>query len=211
MRDIINLASELAEKINDLPSIDDKINALNNVRLVLHNISPEKYHPVDCVLWKKTESIHKNSWNPNHVAPPENKLLHTSMLVDGITMPTYTNPEQEDKFETIDGHHRTQHIKNSTDILKLTYGYVPITIAREENRSLSSKMASTIRHNRARGTHEIDLMVNLVAELVKAGMSDAWIAKNIGMDADELLRLKQISGLAELFKDKEFSKAKDEQ
>ena len=68
-------------------------------------------------------------------------------------------------------------------------------------------MASTIRHNRARGTHSIELMTNIIHELVDSGMSDQWIMKNIGMDAEELIRLKQISGLASLFKDKDFSRS----
>jgi len=127
------------------------------------------------------------------------------MIEDGITMPTYVNPEENNTYETIDGFHRTRQIKKNTTISKSTFGYVPVTISRKEKRNISDRMASTIRHNRARGSHDIDLMVNIVSELTKSGMSNAWIMKHIGMDADELLRLKQLSGLAELFKDKEFS------
>ena len=81
-------------------------------------------------------------------------------------------------------------------------GMMPVVVIEKD---ITNRMASTIRHNRARGSHDVDLMVNIVSELTKSGMSDAWIMKHIGMDADELLRLKQISGLAELFKDKQFS------
>ena len=154
----------------------------------------EKYQsPVYKVLSVPIEKIVANSYNPNIVAPPEMKLLEVSIWEDGYTMPCvcYYIPEQ-DTYELVDGYHRYQVMKTSKRIYE-----------REED--LSNRMASTIRHNRARGTHNIELMSNIVSELVKAGMSDSWIQKNIGMDKDELLRLKQISGLAELFADKEFS------
>ena len=156
----------------------------------------EKYQsPVYKVLSVPIEKIVANSYNPNIVAPPEMKLLEVSIWEDGYTMPCvcYYIPEQ-DIYELVDGYHRYQVMKTSKRIYE---------------RDLSNRMASTIRHNRARGTHNIELMSNIVSELVKAGMSDNWIQKNIGMDKDELLRLKQISGLAELFADKEFSLAKD--
>ena len=114
-------------------------------------------------------------------------------------------PEQ-DTYELVDGYHRYQVMKTSKRIYEREEGKLPVVVIEKD---LSNRMASTIRHNRARGTHNIELMSNIVSELVKAGMSDSWIQKNIGMDKDELLRLKQISGLAELFADKEFSLAKD--
>ena len=156
----------------------------------------EKYQsPVYKVLSVPIEKIVANSYNPNIVAPPEMKLLEVSIWEDGYTMPCvcYYIPEQ-DIYELVDGYHRYQVMK------------LPVVVIEKD---LSNRMASTIRHNRARGTHNIELMSNIVSELVKAGMSDNWIQKNIGMDKDELLRLKQISGLAELFADKEFSLAKD--
>ena len=145
--------------------------------------------------------------NPNIVAPPEMKLLEISIWEDGYTMPCvcYYIPEQ-DIYELVDGYHRYQVMKTSKRIYEREEGKLPVVVIEKD---LSNRMASTIRHNRARGTHNIELMSNIVSELVKAGMSDSWIQKNIGMDKDELLRLKQISGLAELFADKEFSLAKD--
>lgn len=199
-------AKNLCDLIEGIESIDEKVDALNMIREALHNVSPLKSHPADCVLWVKEERVFSNSYNPNSVAPPEDKLLATSMIEDGITMPTYVNPE-DDNFETIDGFHRTRQIKNNSKIKEATHGYVPVTVSRVDKRSISNRMASTIRHNRARGSHSIDLMVNIVAELTKAGMGDAWIMKHIGMDADEILRLKQLSGLAELFKNREFTTA----
>lgn len=153
------------------------------------------------------DKIQANSYNPNSVAAPEMKLLYQSIKEDGYTMPVvcYYLPEI-DKYEIVDGFHRYTILKNHKDIFEREKGCLPVVVI---NKDESNRMASTIRHNRARGSHSIDLMVNIVGELTKSGMSDAWILKNIGMDADELLRLKQISGLAELFKNKEFSKYKE--
>lgn len=151
------------------------------------------------------EKIQANSYNPNHVAPPEMKLLYQSIKEDGYTMPIVCYYlEDEDKYEIVDGFHRYTTMLKHKDIYEREGGCLPVSVI---DKPISDRMASTIRHNRARGSHDIELMTNIVAELVDSGMSDTWIMKNIGMDADELLRLKQISGLASLFKDKEFSKS----
>nr|DAD96599.1 MAG TPA: chromosome partitioning protein [Siphoviridae sp. ctSP74] len=151
------------------------------------------------------EKIQANSYNPNHVAPPEMKLLYQSIKEDGYTMPIVCYYlEDEDKYEIVDGFHRYTTMLKHKDIYEREEGCLPVSVI---DKPISDRMASTIRHNRARGSHDIELMTNIVAELVDSGMSDTWIMKNIGMDADELLRLKQISGLASLFKDKEFSKS----
>lgn len=151
------------------------------------------------------EKIRANAYNPNAVAPPEMRLLEKSIREDGYTMPIvcYYLPD-DDIYEIVDGFHRYTVMLSCKDIREREGGMMPVVVI---DKDISNRMASTIRHNRARGTHSIDLMVNIVAELVGAGMSDDWIAKNIGMDADELLRLKQISGLAALFKDREFNRA----
>lgn len=153
------------------------------------------------------EKIRANSYNPNAVAPPEMKLLETSIWEDGYTMPIvcYYIPE-DDLYEIVDGFHRYSIMKKNRKIRDRENGMMPVVVIEKD---ISNRMASTIRHNRARGTHDIDLMVNIVSELTKAGMGDAWIMKHIGMDADEILRLKQISGIAELFKNKEFSNSKE--
>ncbi|MDR0412998.1 MAG: ParB/RepB/Spo0J family partition protein [Dysgonamonadaceae bacterium] len=151
--------------------------------------------------------IQANSYNPNTVAPPEMQLLYKSIKEDGYTMPVvcYYLPE-DDRYELVDGFHRYTVMLKHSDIYERENGMLPVVVI---NKDISNRMASTIRHNRARGIHNIELMSNVVSELTKSGMSDAWIMKNIGMDVDELLRLKQISGLAELFATKEFSGAKD--
>lgn len=148
------------------------------------------------------EDIQANSYNPNHVAPPEMRLLYESIKEDGYTMPIVVYPLDNGKYEIVDGYHRYTVMLTHKDIYEREGGLLPCSVIDKDK---SNRMASTIRHNRARGSHSIELMMNIVGELKKAGMSDQWIMKEIGMDADELLRYKQLSGLAELFKDREFS------
>lgn len=163
--------------------------------------------PVYNVQAVPVEKIRANSYNPNAVAPPEMKLLELSIWEDGYTMPVVCYYiKEEDVFEIVDGFHRYTILKSSKRIYERENGRLPVVVIEKDE---SNRMASTIRHNRARGSHDIDLMSNIVSELTKAGMSDTWILKHIGMDADELLRLKQISGLAELFKKKDFSISKE--
>ena len=151
------------------------------------------------------EKIQANAYNPNHVMPPEMKLLYQSIKEDGYTMPIVCYYLDDiDKYEIVDGYHRYTVMLTHKDIYERENGCLPVLTI---DKDISNRMASTIRHNRARGSHSIELMTNIVAELVESGMSDAWILKNIGMDAEELLRLKQLSGLQALFKDKDFSNA----
>jgi ParB-like chromosome segregation protein Spo0J len=163
--------------------------------------------PVYNVRRVPVDKVRANTYNPNHVAPPEMRLLETSIWEDGYTMPCvcYYIPDK-DIYEIVDGYHRFMVLKTSKRIFEREQGMLPVVVIEKD---LSNRMASTIRHNRARGSHSIDLMVNIVAELNRAGMTDEWIQKNIGMDKDELLRLKQISGLMDLFKDREFTIPED--
>jgi len=160
--------------------------------------------PVYNVQSMPIEKIRANAYNPNNVAPPEMELLYKSILEDGYTMPIVCYQLENGLFEIVDGFHRYTVMKNHPDIYERECGHLPIVVIEKD---ISNRMASTIRHNRARGSHSIELMVNIVRDLTSAGMSDSWILKNIGMDKDELLRLKQISGLQSLFADKEFSQA----
>lgn len=163
--------------------------------------------PVYNVIAVPVEKVVANNYNPNIVAPPEMKLLELSIWEDGYTMPCVCYyVEEEDKYELVDGFHRYTVMKTSKRIYERENGMLPVTVI---NKDYSERMASTIRHNRARGAHSVELMSNIVAELTKSGMSDAWIIRNIGMSKDELLRLKQITGLAELFADKKFGKSED--
>lgn len=160
--------------------------------------------PVYNVLAVPIEDIQANSYNPNSVASPEMKLLYKSILEDGYTMPIVCYRLDNGKFEIVDGFHRYTVMKTHKDIYEREKGLLPVVII---DKDISNRMASTIRHNRARGSHSTELMSNIVAELIETGRSDRWIMKNIGMDADELLRLKQLTGLQALFKDHEFSQA----
>lgn len=161
--------------------------------------------PVYGVQAVPVEKLRANAYNPNAVAPPEMKLLEKSIWEDGFTMPIVCYYlAEDDVYEIVDGFHRHMVLKNSKRIYERENGMAPVVVI---DKDVNNRMASTIRHNRARGSHSIDLMVNIVADLVDSGMSDEWIAKNIGMDADEILRLKQISGLAALFANRDFSMA----
>ena len=161
--------------------------------------------PVYDVIAVPIEKIRANAYNPNAVAPPEMKLLELSILEDGYTMPIVCYYiRTEDVYEIVDGYHRYTTMLRNDEIYRREQGCLPVVVIQKD---LSNRMASTIRHNRARGSHSIELMSNIVAELTGAGMSDAWILRHIGMDKDELLRLKQITGIAALFKDGEFSEA----
>ena len=166
----------------------------------------EKYcSPVYNIKKIPIDKIEANSYNPNSVAPPEMKLLYQSIKEDGYTMPIVCYYiADKDVYEIVDGYHRYTTMKLHKDIYERENGMLPVSII---DKPLSDRMASTIRHNRARGNHSIELMTNIVSELSESGMSDAWIVKNVGMDADELLRLKQISGLASLFADEEFTES----
>ncbi len=158
--------------------------------------------PVYNVIAVPVEKVVANNYNPNIVAPPEMKLLELSIWEDGYTMPCVCYYLKDtDQYEIVDGFHRYMVMKTSRRIYEREQGLLPVSVI---DKDLSNRMGSTIRHNRARGTHNVELMSNIVAELTRSGMSDAWIMRNIGMDKDELLRLKQISGLADLFADKDF-------
>ena len=162
-------------------------------------------NPVYNVKAIQIEKIQANAYNPNKVAPPEMKLLYLSIKEDGYTQPVVCYYiADKDIYEVVDGFHRYLVMKTCKDIYKREKGKLPVAVI---DKPLGERIASTIRHNRARGSHDVDLMSNIVAELTELGKSNAWISKHLGMSADEVLRLKQITGLAALFKDDEFSKA----
>lgn len=189
-------------------SIDEKVETLNKIKLFLHENSPMKTEPVDCVLWVKNDTVKANDYNPNSVAPPEMELLRLSISADGYTQPIVSmlNEDLESR-EVIDGFHRNRVGKECQEIQQRVHGYLPVVTINEDRTQINDRVASTIRHNRARGKHKIDAMSDIVIDLKKRNWSDEKIAKNLGMDADEVLRLCQIGGLSELFSDKDFSQA----
>ena len=174
---------------------------------MLHNISPFKSEPVDCVLWVKNETVFANDYNPNSVAPPEMELLRLSIANDGYTQPIVSMENNDGNREVIDGFHRNRVGKECKDIQERVQGYLPVVTIRESQSDINNRVASTIRHNRARGKHKVESMSDIVVDLKKRNWSDEKISKELGMDRDEVLRLSQISGLIELFNDKDFSTA----
>jgi ParB-like chromosome segregation protein Spo0J len=166
---------------------------------------PDYVSPVYNVLRVPLEKVVSNDYNPNAVAPPEMELLETSIWEDGYTMPIVTyRDEENDRYIIVDGFHRYSTMLRSERIREREQGHLPIVVI---DKALGDRMASTIRHNRARGSHNIELMSSIVSELVEMGKGDRWICKHIGMSPDELLRMKQITGLSSLFLNKDFSEA----
>lgn len=195
---IINSISEMEN--------DAKIEILNEMKKMMHEASPFKNEPVDCVLWVKNEDVVANDYNPNSVAPPEMKLLETSIIEDGYTQPIVTYPH-EDRIEVVDGFHRNRVGKESLEVRSRVMGYLPVVKIKPSQEGLDNRMAATIRHNRARGKHKVDSMSEIVLELKRRNWSDKKIADQLGMDQDEILRLTQIGGIAEMFQDHEFTEA----
>lgn len=200
------LLMALVKHVDELESLDEKVKTLNEIRERLHAISPFKAEPVDFVKWVLSDTVVANDYNPNSVAPPEMQLLEVSIVNDGYTQPIVTWPK-EDKVEVIDGFHRNRVGRESETVSKRIMGYLPTVIIKKEREGKGDRMASTIRHNRARGKHAVSAMSDIVIELKKRNWSEARIGKELGMDEDEILRLCQISGLAEAFENDEFSKA----
>ena len=202
---IESLVARLVEQLEALPEAP-RIEALNRVRTALHVVSPMRRHPVDLVLWVPAEVVAANDYNPNTVAAPEMRLLEVSIEADGYTQPVVTWLDGE-RRETVDGFHRGEVGRRSGVVRATTMGFLPVTTVGAERTDRGDRMASTIRHNRARGRHRVDGMSEIVRDLARRNWTDAKIARELGMEPDEVLRLKQISGLAELFADRQFSEA----
>ncbi len=193
--------------IDDL-DVDGKIDLLNKIREKIHELSPFKNEPIDFVKWQKCEKVKQNDYNPNKVAPPEMKLLELSIVNDGYTQPIVTwSDDDSGGAEIIDGFHRSRVGKESSIVKSRVYGYLPIVDIRSEQSGKNDRVASTIRHNRARGKHQIDAMSEIVIDLKNRNWKNERIARELGMDEEEVLRLCQISGLEELFSDNDFSLA----
>lgn len=198
--------TKLIEQIKELPT-DELVETINKIKLALHEISPFKSEPVDCVIWVKNTAVFANDYNPNSVAPPEMKLLELSIKEDGYTQPIVTMENMSGNREVIDGFHRNMVGKNCKEIQERINGYLPVVTINTDRQDKSDRMAATVRHNRARGKHSVNAMSDMVVELKRRNWSDEKIAKQLGMDADEVLRLSQICGLAGLYADNEFSES----
>lgn len=202
---ILNRMKELCIEIDMLDGLE-RIHVINEIKKQLHAVSPFKTEPVDCILWVPAESIQANDYNPNSVAPPEMKLLEISILEDGYTQPIVTFAETDHR-EVVDGFHRNRVGKESKEVRLRVHGHLPVVTINENRTDKGDRIAATIRHNRARGKHRVDAMSEIVIDLRRRNWTDEKIAHQLGMEPDEVLRLCQISGLAEMFKDREFSEA----
>jgi ParB-like chromosome segregation protein Spo0J len=202
---VMCLVQEVVASIGEMPD-DARIRTINEVRAAIHEVSPFKDEPVDLIQWVPAATVAANDYNPNSVAPPEMELLRHSINHDGYTQPVVTW-ESNDGREVIDGFHRTRVCKECDDVRARVMGYLPVVTINDSCVSRNDRIASTIRHNRARGKHQVDSMSDIVVELKRRNWSNARICRELGMDDDEVLRLCQVTGLAELFSDQEFSRA----
>lgn len=202
MTNIERLTADLVAEISALP-LDEKVMALNAVRRALHEVSPFAAEPVDLVQWVPADSVVANEYNPNKVAGPEMQLLHQSIAADGYTQPIVAFANADTNI-VVDGFHRHRVGKEKKDVAARIHGYLPVVRIEKD---LHERMASTVRHNRARGKHQVELMSEMVVRLVNLGRSDIEIAKELGLSADELIRLKAQTGLAALFANQPFSRS----
>lgn len=201
---IIESANNIKNLLQEMPE-SERISWLNRAREIIAEASPFKDEPVDCVRWVPAESVHANDYNPNSVAPPEMELLRHSIMSDGYTQPIVAWPN--DGFEVIDGFHRHRVGRECPDVNKRIHNHLPLAVIKEDREGRNDRIASTIRHNRARGKHRVESMSDIVLELKRRNWSPKKIGIELGMDQDEVLRLVQITGLAEMFQDSEFSEA----
>lgn len=198
------LADFIAEL--SLLELDERVEVINAMRQALHEASPFRDEPVDNIQWVPAECVIANDYNPNSVAPPEMELLRLSVMADGYTQPIVTMPEGEN-FTVVDGFHRNRVGKECADVRDRLHGYLPVVRIKSSQEDRGDRIASTIRHNRARGKHKVEAMSEIVIELRRRNWSEEKIGKQLGMDPDEVLRLTQIAGLTEMFADAEFSQA----
>lgn len=210
LEDKEHLHSELTRLLSDSSSYDfaTRVEIINELRETIHEYSPFKNEPVDFVKWEASDNVVANDYNPNKVAPPEMELLEVSIMNDGYTQPivTWRNDDKE-KTEVIDGFHRNRVGKESKIVNQRINGFLPVVNIRKSQSSKNDRIASTIRHNRARGKHQVDAMSEIVIELKNRNWTNKRISKQLGMDEEEVLRLCQVSGLEHLFTDRDFSKA----
>lgn len=204
---MVKIAHSLFAQLESLPE-SERIATINAIRQDLHKHSPFAAEPVDCVLWTPVELVEANDYNPNTVAPPEMKLLERSIAADGYTQPVVAW-QRGSKFEVVDGFHRNRVARESKEVSARVRGYLPLTVINGDREDRGDRIAATIRHNRARGKHKVEKMSEIVTELKRRNWSDEKIGRELGMDPDEVLRLYQITGLAEMFSNQEFSQSWD--
>jgi ParB-like chromosome segregation protein Spo0J len=163
------------------------------------------HNPVARVRWVPIEKVHANDYNPNAVAAMELELLYISIKADGYTQPVVCafDPSR-DRYEIVDGFHRYIVMKRHRDLFELNHGHLPVVVI---DKPINDRMASTIRHNRARGKHAIAGMSQLIVNLLNGGWSDARVCEELGLEKEELIRLKHVTGYAKFFEQGSYSPA----
>jgi ParB-like chromosome segregation protein Spo0J len=204
-QNILKRTGDLVKHLEALP-FEARMETINSMRKLIHEASPRKREPVDCVLWVPLETVAANDYNPNSVAPPEMQLLQVSILQDGYTQPIVAWGE-EGQLEVIDGFHRNRVGRECKEVAERIKGYLPVVVANQDRTDRGDRIAATIRHNRARGKHRVDSMSEIVVELKRRNWSEEKIGRELGMEPDEVLRLCQVSGLVEMFSNQEFSQS----
>lgn len=190
---------------SDFNNADDKVQFLEDIKEMLNELSPHKSQPVNRIRWVDINEVEPNDYNPNSVAGKEMDLLYTSIKHDGYTQPVVTiYDEKSKKYQIVDGFHRYFTCKSNQDILDRNHGRLPIVVIEKD---INDRMASTVRHNRARGKHSVDGMSSMVFSMLDNGWSDSEICNELGMEAEELIRLKHLTGFSKLFEDVEYKKA----
>ncbi|MBQ4142812.1 MAG: ParB-like nuclease domain-containing protein [Thermoguttaceae bacterium] len=197
---------KVKEVLEDIISnSENPIQTINEIKEILFQLSPEKENPVDRVLWVPIEKVRANNYNPNTVAPHEMHLLYTSIREDGYTQPVVVyHDAKEDKFIIVDGFHRNLIVRKYRDIYERNHGLLPIVVI---DKAISDRMASTVRHNRARGAHSLNGMTNIIYQMMKDGKSEYEICSKLGIEPREFVKLKYITGFAKIFKGYEYEKA----
>jgi ParB-like chromosome segregation protein Spo0J len=196
---------KIAEAFEDVSDDDLRIDALNFIQSQIRDLTPLHDQPVSCVMWVPIEKVEANDYNPNTVAAREMQLLQVSIDHDGYTQPVVTiYDDKRDMYVIVDGFHRYFVMKSSVELRKRTHDRLPVVVI---DKAINDRMASTIRHNRARGKHSIDGMSRLVFKMLDNGWADAAVCNELGMEAEELIRLKHITGFSKLFADIEYRKA----
>ena len=206
MDELLETTDLLVKALLRIGNAGHRVAAINEIRRALHEVSPLRHHPVDFVEWVPADGVQANDYNPNHVAAPEMELLRLSVDHDGYTQPVVTYADNGAR-EVVDGFHRYRVGNEYPEIQATLLGFLPVVQIRDQSGDRSDRIAATIRHNRARGKHQVVKMTDIVLELKRRNWSDAKIGKNLGMDPDEVLRLSQIGGLADVFADRDFSMA----
>lgn len=201
----MKIKQEIQSHLDSLSDIQDKILFLEEIRTFIHEISPQKSQPVNFVRWIPIEQVQANDYNPNSVAKNEMRLLYTSILHDGYTQPVVTvyDPAIK-KYVIVDGFHRYTTMRLNEDIATRNNGFLPVVVI---DKPINDRMASTVRHNRARGKHSVSGMANMVFQMLENGWSDSAICKELGVEADELVRLKHVTGFSKLFENVEYKRA----